>query len=104
MTPAEKRSDVIRRMVREAYLALSPAEEEQLARDVVGLLENVDLLAALEVEAKPPPSAVEPADLRADEVTPSLALEDALRNAPAAHDDFVSVPKVLSPPEKEEAE
>jgi aspartyl/glutamyl-tRNA(Asn/Gln) amidotransferase C subunit len=102
MTRAEKRSDVIQRMIREAYLAVSPAEEEQLAREVVGLLENVDLLAALEVAAGPPPSAVEPADLRADEATPSLALADALRNAPAAHDGFVSVPKVLSPEEKGE--
>lgn len=103
MIPAESRSDVIRRMIREAYLAVSPAEEEQLAREVVGLLDNVDLLAALEVEAGPPPAAVEPAALRPDEVAPSLALADALRNAPAAHDGFVSVPKVLSPPEKEEA-
>jgi len=102
MTRAEKRPDVIRRMIREAYLAVSPAEEERLAEEVVGLLENVDLLAALEVEADPRVAAVEPTDLRPDEVTPSLALADALRNAPAAHDGFVSVPKVLSPPEKEE--
>jgi superfamily I DNA/RNA helicase len=33
----------------------------------------------LEVAAGPPPSAVEPADLRADEATPSLALADADR-------------------------
>lgn len=103
MPPAEKRPDVIRRMIREAYLAVSAAEEEELARDVVGLLENVDLLATLEVDAAPPAFAVEPADLRPDEVTPSLELADALRNAPAAHDGFVSVPKVLAPPEKEEA-
>jgi aspartyl/glutamyl-tRNA(Asn/Gln) amidotransferase C subunit len=96
----EERIEVIRRMIRETYLALPGDEEEQLAKDVVGLLENVDILAALEVEEGPPRPAVEPTELREDTAQPSLPLPRALENAPDAHDAFVAVPKILAPDEK----
>ena len=96
----EERIKVIRRMIRETYLALPGDEEEQLAKDVVGLLENVDILAALEVEEGPPRPAVEPTELREDLAQPSLPLPRALANAPDAHDAFVAVPKILAPDEK----
>lgn len=96
----EERIEVIRRMIREAYLALPGDEEQQLAKDVVGLLENVDILAALEVEKGPPRPAVEPTELREDLAQPSLPLPRALANAPDAHDAFVAVPKILAPDEK----
>ena len=95
MAKAEDRITILRRMIREAYLALPEDEEEQLAREVAGLLDNVDILAALEVEEGPPAPAIEPAELRPDEVHPSLPLDGALTNAPDAHDGFVAVPKVL---------
>jgi aspartyl-tRNA(Asn)/glutamyl-tRNA(Gln) amidotransferase subunit C len=82
-------------MIRETYLALPDDEEEKLAREVAGLLDNVEVLAALEVEAGPPRAAVEPAELRPDEPRPSLPLARALANAPDPHDGFVAVPKVL---------
>jgi aspartyl-tRNA(Asn)/glutamyl-tRNA(Gln) amidotransferase subunit C len=100
MEPSEEKINVIRRMIREAYLAFSAQEEEQLAHEVVGLLENVEILAALEVDEGPPPPAVEPAELRGDAVRPSLPPDRALANAPDAHDGFVAVPKVLAPAEK----
>lgn len=96
MEPSEEKINVIRRMIRETYLALSPQEEEQLARDVVGLLNNVEILAALEVAEGPPPPALEPTELREDVARPSLPLERAVANAPDAHDGFVAVPKVLA--------
>jgi aspartyl/glutamyl-tRNA(Asn/Gln) amidotransferase C subunit len=97
MAEYEERIKVIQRMIRETYLALPGDEEEQLAKDVVGLLENVDILAALEVEEGPPPPAVEPAELREDLAQTSLPLPRALENAPDAHDAFVAVPKILAP-------
>jgi aspartyl/glutamyl-tRNA(Asn/Gln) amidotransferase C subunit len=91
----EEKLRTLRRMIREAYLALPGEDEETLVREVAGLLDNVEILAALEVEAGPPPPAVEPVELRPDEAQPSLPQPDALANAPEAHDGFVSVPKVL---------
>jgi aspartyl-tRNA(Asn)/glutamyl-tRNA(Gln) amidotransferase subunit C len=96
----KKKIETIRRMIREAYLALPGKEEEQLAREVVGLIRNVEILAGLEVEEGPPRPAVEPTELRPDEVRPSLPLDEALANAPDSHDGFVAVPKVLAPEEK----
>jgi aspartyl/glutamyl-tRNA(Asn/Gln) amidotransferase C subunit len=95
METDEEKTKTLRRMIREAYLALSDEDAETLAREVSGLLENVEILAALEVEPGPPPPAVEPAELRADEVQPSLSQPGALANAPDAHDGFVAVPTVL---------
>ncbi len=86
---------VLRRMIREAYLALSPEEEEKLAGEVAGLLDNVAIIASLPPAAGAPRAAVGPAELRADDVEPSLALGDALANAPDTHDGFVAVPKVI---------
>ncbi len=104
MDAEEERIIIIRRMIREAYLALPGEEEERLAREVTGLLENVEILAALDVEEGPPPPALEPSELRVDEAQPSLPVDDALANAPEGHDDFVAVPKVLAPKEKGDAE
>lgn len=101
MDASEEKITVIRRMIREAYLALSPEEEEKLAREVVGLINNVEILAAIEVGEGPPPATVEPTELRDDVVQPSLPLERALANAPDAHDGFVAVPKVLALDEKD---
>jgi aspartyl-tRNA(Asn)/glutamyl-tRNA(Gln) amidotransferase subunit C len=96
----EKKIETIRRMIREAYLALPGDEEERLAREVVGLIKNVEILAALEVEEGPPRPDVEPTELRPDEARPSLSLDQALANAPDSRDGFVAVPKVLAPEEK----
>ncbi len=104
MNEEKERIETIRRMIRETYLALPGEDEEQLAREVTGLLENVEILAALDVDEGPAPAALEPSELRADEVQPSLPVDDALANAPESHDGFVSVPKVLAPEEKGDAE
>jgi aspartyl-tRNA(Asn)/glutamyl-tRNA(Gln) amidotransferase subunit C len=101
MTADQERIAVIRKMIRESYLALPPEEEEQLAREIEGLLENVEILARLEVEEGPPRTALEPAELRPDEVAPSLPPDLALSNAPASHDGYVSVPKVLGAGKKD---
>jgi aspartyl/glutamyl-tRNA(Asn/Gln) amidotransferase C subunit len=95
METDDEKIKTLRRMVREAYLSLPEDEEDRLVQEVAGLLDNVEILAALEVEAGPPRPAVEPTELRPDEVQPSLPQPDTLANAPDAHDGFVAVPKVL---------
>lgn len=95
METDEEKTKTLHRMVRESYLSLPDDEEDQLVREVAGLLDNVDILAALDVEPGPPRPAVEPAELRPDDVEPSLPQQGALANAPDDHDGFVAVPKVL---------
>jgi aspartyl/glutamyl-tRNA(Asn/Gln) amidotransferase C subunit len=91
----DDKRETLRRMVREAYLTLSPAEEDALVEEVRGLLDNVELLAALPLEPYAGADAVPASEARADEVTPSLPADAALRSAPASHDGFVSVPKII---------
>jgi aspartyl/glutamyl-tRNA(Asn/Gln) amidotransferase C subunit len=85
----------LKRMVKEAYLELPPDHADRLAREAAEILDNVDVLASLPVEAAPPGEGVEPSDLRADEISPPLTVAAALANAPASHHGFVSVPKVI---------
>jgi len=96
----EDRIEVLKRMIRETYLGLPPEEEETLARDVDGLLHNVELLANLPVAATTERPTVDVGQLRPDDPASSLAVEGALANAPAHHEGFVSVPKVITGPGK----
>ncbi len=95
---------VLCRMVRETYLALDETQEEQLAREVEGLLENVAVLASLPVAAASARPPLEPDELRADELERSLAREQALANAPATHNAFVAVPKIMKSQKKGDGE
>jgi aspartyl/glutamyl-tRNA(Asn/Gln) amidotransferase C subunit len=83
-------------MVREARLALSPDEVEELARQVVALLENVDVLASIEVDEGAERPAVGPEALRADEPGETLSGDEAVENAPDSGDGYVAVPRVVT--------
>jgi len=98
----EEKVAALRRMIRESYLALPEEEAEELARDVAGLLDNVEVLAALPVAGGEAPAALEPGALRPDEAAPSLPADLALANAPDHHDGFAAVPKIIAADEKEE--
>jgi aspartyl-tRNA(Asn)/glutamyl-tRNA(Gln) amidotransferase subunit C len=87
---------MILRMVREARLELVPGEEEELARQVSALLENLDVLASLKVEEGTERPAVTPDGLRADEPGETLTLDDAVENAPDSGDGYISVPRVVT--------
>ncbi|HOC26235.1 MAG TPA: Asp-tRNA(Asn)/Glu-tRNA(Gln) amidotransferase subunit GatC [bacterium] len=80
-----------------AKLAFSQAEKEQFTAEFNRMLDYVGKLDELDLEGVEP--ATHPlhsdAPLREDVVTPSLSREEALGNAPAAHDGFFSVPKVI---------
>ncbi len=87
--------ETIVRMVREARLELPPDEVEELARQVVALLENVDVLASIEVDEEAERPAVLPEALRADEPGETLPRDEAVMNAPDSGDGYVVVPRVV---------
>ncbi len=92
VTPAE-----IERIAALAKLDFTAAEKSRLTADFNQMLAYVSQLDELDLTQVEP--ATHPLDsgapLRADETMPSLPREEALRNAPASHDGFFSVPKVI---------
>jgi aspartyl-tRNA(Asn)/glutamyl-tRNA(Gln) amidotransferase subunit C len=87
----------IRRIAALARLALSDAEEQQLATQLGSILEFVKSLSSLSTDgvANPGDVLVATPHLRDDELRPSLSPEAAVRNAPASVGSAVAVPKIL---------
>lgn len=89
--------DQVRHVARLAALELDEAEARTLCDDLGSILDHVAALDALDL------SGVEPTfdplqaatTLRADQVKPSLAREEALAAAPASEHGGFAVPKVL---------
>jgi len=80
-----------------ARLSLTPAEEEQFAAQLAGILGYIEKLELLDVGGIEPTAHAVPLVnvLRADQVHPSLSNEDALRNAPAQANGLFIVPKIV---------
>lgn len=80
-----------------ARLALTPAQEAQVAEDFERILTHVDALQAVDTTGVPPTQhAVALAlQLRPDVVAPSLSVQEALRNAPERLGDGFGVPKII---------
>lgn len=80
-----------------ARLRLSEEEITSLQRDLDQMLEYVRQLQQVDTEGVEPMSHSIDLNsiMRADEVKPSLPVEEALKNAPARVDDFFAVPKVI---------
>jgi aspartyl-tRNA(Asn)/glutamyl-tRNA(Gln) amidotransferase subunit C len=96
MSSAKITQDEVYRIARLARLAPSAEQVEALASDLSRILEYVAKLGEVDTaEVAATPSIVAAAALRADELKPSLAREEALAAAPAAHDGGFSVPRVL---------
>jgi aspartyl-tRNA(Asn)/glutamyl-tRNA(Gln) amidotransferase subunit C len=85
-----------------ARLALTQDELDRLEGQLNHILDQYAKLAELDTEAIPPTAQTIELEniLREDVVTPSLALDDVLRNAAEAAGGYVVVPAVLG----EEAE
>ena len=77
-----------------ARLGLSEQEVETMARELSGILEHVDRIAELDLEAVEPTSHVVELEnvLRPDEPRPSWPRERILEGAPDASDDGFRVP------------
>lgn len=79
-----------------ARLGLEPGDEEFYAGQLSGILGHIDRLQQLDTNAIPPTAQVVEVtnELRDDDPRPCLMQEQALANAPAAHDGFFRVPSI----------
>jgi len=80
-----------------ARLALTDSEREKFAAQLAGILSYVEKLKELETSGIEPTSHVVTIGnvVREDKVSPSLAKDDALMNAPDRAGDFYRVPKII---------
>ena len=80
-----------------ARLTLSPTEEEKLSAQLGNILGYIEKLKEVDVAGVTPTAHAFPLVnvTRLDEVRPSLAMEEALRNAPAKAGDLFIVPKIV---------
>ena len=86
--------DQVLHVAKLARLELSDQEVEQMASELSGILEHVDRISELDLDGVEPTSHVVELEnvLRADEPTPSLERDVALRNAPDPVDGAFRVP------------
>jgi aspartyl-tRNA(Asn)/glutamyl-tRNA(Gln) amidotransferase subunit C len=80
-----------------ARLALPPEKLLKLTGQLEGILDYVAQIGKADVTGIEPMAHALPVSnvLREDVVTPSLSLEQVLRNAPATDGPFFKVPKVI---------
>ena len=80
-----------------AKLALTADEIEQYRRQLSDILEHFETLKQVDTSSVPPTASVLPLRtvMRADQVRPGLATEDALANAPDREDGFFRVRAVF---------
>ena len=80
-----------------ARLALTPEEEKSLGAQLGSILGYIEKLRELDVSGVEPTAHAVPMVnvTRADEIRPSLAHEDALRNAPQKGGGLFIVPKIV---------
>jgi aspartyl-tRNA(Asn)/glutamyl-tRNA(Gln) amidotransferase subunit C len=90
----------VRELALLARLRLSDDEVARMAGDLDAILDYVDALRDLDTSKVEPMTHAVPFDcpLRADEVRPSLPLEDALANAPRREASFFQVPRIVPGP------
>ena len=88
--------DDVRSVARLARLQLEEDEAERTTDELATILAHVGKMSELDLSDVPPTAHVlDVADVtREDKARPSLAREDALRNAPAVADDCFRVPRM----------
>ena len=80
-----------------ARLRLTDEEKTLFQNQLSAILEYAQTLQQLDTANIPPTTSALPLDnvMRADEITPSLSVEDALANAPDVQDNSFRVKPVL---------
>jgi aspartyl-tRNA(Asn)/glutamyl-tRNA(Gln) amidotransferase subunit C len=80
-----------------ARLGLTEEEKSRLAEQLSNILDHMQMIDRLDTSAIPPTAQVIPLRnvMREDEVRPSSAREDVLKNAPRREGDYFLVPPVL---------
>jgi aspartyl-tRNA(Asn)/glutamyl-tRNA(Gln) amidotransferase subunit C len=91
--------DQVRKVARLARLDLPEADLATMAQQLTAILGYMDQLKELDTESVEPLAHPLPVQnvFRADELKPSLPVDEALRNAPARAGDFFAVPAILDP-------
>ena len=80
-----------------ARISLSPDEEQKLAAQLGHILDYIEKLKKADVSGVEPTAHAFPLVnvMRSDEIRPSIANDDALRNAPAQANGLFIVPKIV---------
>ena len=87
----------VRRVARLARIAVADDEVEHLQGELNAILAFVEQLGEVNVDGVEPMTSVTPMRMkqRADVVTDGDIVDQILKNAPAAEDNFFVVPKVV---------
>lgn len=87
----------IKKIANLAAISLTEDEAAELAPQFENILKYISKIEELDLEnVKPLFTLVDEYNvLRKDEISNSLSLQDALKNAPQKNEQFVKVPKVL---------
>jgi aspartyl-tRNA(Asn)/glutamyl-tRNA(Gln) amidotransferase subunit C len=87
----------VRRIADLARIAVADDEIEHLQGELNAILAFVEQLQEVEIEGVEPMTSVTPMVMRKrrDEVTDGGIPDDIVRNAPATHDHYFLVPKVM---------
>ena len=90
--------DDVRHVARLARLYLEPDEAARMTAELAKILDHIDKIGELDLATVAPTAHVLAVTdvARADKSRPSLARDDALRNAPAVTDDCFRVPRMQS--------
>lgn len=90
-------TDTVRRVAKLARIAVREDELEPLAGELNTILDWVEQLSEVNVDAVEPMTSVTPMALkqREDGVTDGNRQDDILKNAPDAREGFFAVPKVV---------
>ena len=84
-------------VARLARLALSEQERDRMTQELSQILEHAQRIQTLDLDGVEPTAHAVPLRnvMRADEVTPSLSVDDSLRNAPESEDARFKVPRIV---------
>lgn len=87
----------VRRIAHLARIAVADGEVEHLRGELNAILAFVEQLSEVDVEGVEPMTSVTPMTMkkRSDAVTDGENADAVLKNAPAAHDQYFLVPKVI---------
>ena len=87
----------VRRIAHLARIAVAEDEVEHLRGELNAILAFVEQLSEVDVEGVEPMTSVTPMEMkkRQDVVTDGGIPDDIIKNAPAAQDGFIVVPKVV---------
>lgn len=80
-----------------AKLSFEDDAKEKMAKDMEDIMALMDTIKEVEISAEDYPLSFpgKPQDLRADELRPSLSVDEALQNAPDRKFQFIAVKKIM---------